>query len=158
VSGSGISWDVCKSATCSRQITTPAPHHSVFYRPDALPAAQPTVSKHWRQMAKHRITRRKPHDSSGTRFFIPKISAKFDRGHPLRGRQMQVGWVKIGDFREIAGYISVGHISISFMMPNYAPIGVVRVTWHIWEFYTPWSIQAILHPLKLKLEPSNFVY
>ena len=23
-----------------------APHHSVFYRPDALPAAQPTVSKH----------------------------------------------------------------------------------------------------------------
>ena len=22
------------------------PHHSVFYRPDALPAAQPTASKH----------------------------------------------------------------------------------------------------------------
>jgi len=30
----------------SRQITTPAPHHSVFYRPDALPAAQPSASKH----------------------------------------------------------------------------------------------------------------
>ena len=44
----GISWAICKSASCSRQITTPAPHHSVFYRPDALPAAQPTVSKHWR--------------------------------------------------------------------------------------------------------------
>jgi len=28
------------------QTTTPAPHHSVFYRPDALPAAQPTMSKH----------------------------------------------------------------------------------------------------------------
>jgi len=27
-------------------ITTPAPQHSVFYRPDALPAAQPTASKH----------------------------------------------------------------------------------------------------------------
>ena len=25
----------------------PAPHHSVFYRPDALPAAQPTASKHF---------------------------------------------------------------------------------------------------------------
>ena len=49
VSGSGISWAVCKSATRSRQITMPAPHHSVFYRPDALPAAQPTASKHWRQ-------------------------------------------------------------------------------------------------------------
>ena len=30
VSGSGISWAICKSAPCSRQITTPAPHHSVF--------------------------------------------------------------------------------------------------------------------------------
>ena len=37
---------ICKPAPRSRQITTPAPHHSVFYRPDALPAAQPTVSKH----------------------------------------------------------------------------------------------------------------
>ena len=32
----------------SSQTTTPTSHHSVFYRPDALPAAQPTVSKHWR--------------------------------------------------------------------------------------------------------------
>ena len=42
------SWAICKSAPRSRQITMPAPHRSVFYRPDALPAAQPTVSKHWR--------------------------------------------------------------------------------------------------------------
>ena len=49
MSGSGISWAICKSAPRSRQITTPAPHRSLFYRPDALPAAQPTVSKHWRQ-------------------------------------------------------------------------------------------------------------
>ena len=48
VSGSGISWAICKSTPRSRQITMPAPHHSVFYRPDALPATQPTVSKHWR--------------------------------------------------------------------------------------------------------------
>ena len=46
VSGSGISWAICKSAPSFRQITMPAPHHSIFYRPDALPAAQPTVSKH----------------------------------------------------------------------------------------------------------------
>jgi len=46
VSGSCISWAICKSAPRSRQITTPAPHHSVFYRPDALPVAQPTASKH----------------------------------------------------------------------------------------------------------------
>jgi len=47
VSGSGISWVICKSAPCPRQITMPAPHHSVFYRLDALPTAQPTVSKQW---------------------------------------------------------------------------------------------------------------
>jgi len=33
---------------CTRQITMPAPHHSVCYRPDALPAAQPTASMHCR--------------------------------------------------------------------------------------------------------------
>ena len=48
VGGSGISWAVCKSAPSFRPITMLAPHHSVFYRPDALPAAQPTASKHWR--------------------------------------------------------------------------------------------------------------
>ena len=50
MSDSGISWAICKSAPRSRQITMPAPHHSVFYTPDALSAAQPTASKHWRHM------------------------------------------------------------------------------------------------------------
>ena len=45
VSGSGTCWAICKFCTSS-QTTTPTSHHSVFYRPDALPAAQPTVSKH----------------------------------------------------------------------------------------------------------------
>jgi len=45
--GNGISWTICKSfAVHARQITTPIPQYSVFYRPDALPAAQPTASKH----------------------------------------------------------------------------------------------------------------
>ena len=50
VSGSDNSWAICKSAPRSRQITTPASHHPVFYRPDALPATQPTASKHWRHI------------------------------------------------------------------------------------------------------------
>jgi len=33
----------------SRQILMPEPHHSIFYRQDALPNAQLTVSKNWRQ-------------------------------------------------------------------------------------------------------------
>jgi len=36
MSGSGISWAICKSAPRFRQITMPALHHSVFYRPDAV--------------------------------------------------------------------------------------------------------------------------
>ena len=51
MSVSEIRLSICKSAPRSRQITTPAPHHSVFFRLDALPAAQPTASKHWREQA-----------------------------------------------------------------------------------------------------------
>ena len=43
VSGSGISWAICKSAPCSRQITTPAPHHSVFLQA-GCPSCRPTNS------------------------------------------------------------------------------------------------------------------
>ena len=46
VSGSGISWAICKSGNTHRQITTPAPQPLSFHRPDAVPAAQPTASKH----------------------------------------------------------------------------------------------------------------
>jgi len=53
VSGSSISCkckSICKSAPHPRQITMPAPHHSIFYRPDVFSAAQPTASKHWRRL------------------------------------------------------------------------------------------------------------
>jgi len=69
VSGSGISWAICKSAPRSRQIwhwngllcadvplrncslSLQTDNHTSsppLYRPDALPATQPTASKHWR--------------------------------------------------------------------------------------------------------------
>ena len=41
VSGSGISWNICKSAPRSRQITMPAPHHSVFLQA-RCPSCRPT--------------------------------------------------------------------------------------------------------------------
>jgi len=37
---------VCTSLQTDNHTST---HHSVFYRPDSLPAAQPTASKQWRQ-------------------------------------------------------------------------------------------------------------
>ena len=42
------------------------------------------------KMAKHRIMQIMPHDSQGTRFLMPKITAKFERDHPRQGRQTQV--------------------------------------------------------------------
>ena len=43
VSGSGISWAICKSAPHSRRITTPAPHCSVFLQA-GCPSCRPTNS------------------------------------------------------------------------------------------------------------------
>ena len=43
VSGSGISWAICKSAPSSRQITMPAPHHSCFLQA-GCPSCSPTNS------------------------------------------------------------------------------------------------------------------
>ena len=43
VSGSGISWAICNSAPLSRQITMPAPHHSVFLHA-GCPSCHPTNS------------------------------------------------------------------------------------------------------------------
>ena len=43
VSSSGISWAICKSAPRSRQITAPAPHHSVFLQA-GCPACRPNNS------------------------------------------------------------------------------------------------------------------
>jgi len=43
VSGSGISWAICKSAPRSRQITTPVPQHSIFLQA-GHPSCRPTNS------------------------------------------------------------------------------------------------------------------
>ena len=43
VSGSGISWAICKSTPCSRQITMPTLHHSVFLQ-TGCPSCHPTNS------------------------------------------------------------------------------------------------------------------
>ena len=43
VSGSSISWAICKSASSSRQITTPVPHHSSFLQA-GCPSCRPTNS------------------------------------------------------------------------------------------------------------------
>ena len=50
VSGSSISWAICKFAPRSRQITMPPNSPLSFLQAGCLGAAPPTVSKHWRDM------------------------------------------------------------------------------------------------------------
>jgi len=57
--------------------------------------------------AKRRITQTTPHDCPGTLVLWCQRSPRNSTGvTPIRGRRMQVGWVKIGDFWLITGYIS----------------------------------------------------
>ena len=46
--GGGDNWSH-KSCKAPVKSSPPTNQHPVFYRPDALPVAQPTVSKHWRE-------------------------------------------------------------------------------------------------------------
>ena len=67
VSGSGISWDICKSAPRSRQITTPAPHRSGFFtgRMPFLPPnqqCQSTEGDIYRMYKGIKISKSTPHD------------------------------------------------------------------------------------------------
>jgi len=45
-------------------ITMPAPNHSVLYRPDALPATQPTVSQHWRHNWSNSMQRKQSYNAN----------------------------------------------------------------------------------------------
>ena len=54
MSGSGISWAICKYAPCPRQISMPASHHSVFLQA-GCPSCHPTNSvkgSSWQQNCK----------------------------------------------------------------------------------------------------------
>ena len=46
------SYKLCKAPVKS---SPPTNQHPVFYTPDALPVAQPTVSKHWREISWHDV-------------------------------------------------------------------------------------------------------
>ena len=101
MSGSGISWAICKFAPHSRQITMPAPHHSVFYRPDALPATQPTASKHWRQSIERHWNRNKVSWESSDKEVNRRPTSL--RAHALRGPRVSIatGWnIKSGGREE----------------------------------------------------------
>ena len=70
----------------------------------SLCLSQVGVLLKWPNVGSHK---QKPHNSSGTLvFWCQRYPRNFTGVTPLRGRQIQVEWVKIGNFRQITGYIS----------------------------------------------------
>jgi len=65
--------------------------------------SQAGVLLKWQNVESHKHHHTIP---QGVWFSDAKDLHKIRPGSPLRGRQMQVEWVKIGDFRQISGYIS----------------------------------------------------
>ena len=96
------------TARCYASAVGPTSHGPVSVCPCPCPCPCPCLSQVGVLLKQQNIGSRKQHHTipQGYSFLTPKISAKFVRGHPVRGHQMQVGWVKIGDFQEITGYIS----------------------------------------------------
>ena len=56
------SYKLCKAPVKS---SPPTNQHPVFYRPDALPVTQPTVSKHWRGKISHSMDLLTPSSPAG---------------------------------------------------------------------------------------------
>ena len=65
--GDNWSYKTCKAPVKS---SPPINQHPMFYRPNALPVAQPTVSKHWREKISHSKDLLTPSSSEG----LPTLS------------------------------------------------------------------------------------
>ena len=54
-------------------------------------------------------------------FLLPKIISKFERCHPQRGHQMQVGYVEVGEFRWVCLFIEIHeiHLICEIHLPKY---------------------------------------
>jgi len=78
--------------------------YAIAYGPMSVCLSIPVCVCHkseYTKTAGRRIIITVPHNSTGTLVFRSrKMSAKFDQGYPIRGRQIQVGRVKIVDFRQ----------------------------------------------------------
>ena len=66
------------------------------------PSVRPSVTRwHPIKTAEYIVMLSSPHDSPFILVLcVSKIFAKFQRGHPLRGRQTEVGYDKTGDISE----------------------------------------------------------
>jgi len=76
-------------------------------RPSARPSVCLSVTRRYcSKTAKRRIMQPRHTITMDSSLLTPKISTKFQRGHPQQKRHIEMGYVQIGDFRPISRYIS----------------------------------------------------
>jgi len=80
---------------------------------------------------------------------MPKISAKFRRGHPQRGRQIE-GYVQIGDFWPIFRYISKT-VQYRDIVSYYGTLIETCMRFMKWRYFQ-WPWVTLIYP-----EPPHFV-
>ena len=142
MSSSGISWAVCKSAPRSREITMPAPHYSVFYRPDALPAAQSTAIKHWWQNKIYKIPTKyfdtvTNHIERHPTMWVPRID-----NNSQQTQFLQAGcssWHPTNSVRELKAVAEAG-------------IVVLNMTW---TRLLVWSVDCLIVATRVFLESAD---
>ena len=104
MSGSGISWAVCKSAPRCRQITTPAPHRYIQLSYLAANALEnPVVEKSENRLRINRVTVSYRHEF-GVSFHAPDLGM-------ARSVRLSVPW------RSCLGYRHAGCLQLSHRRP-----------------------------------------
>jgi len=129
VSGSGISWAICKSAPRSRQIATPAPHHSFLQA--GCPSCHPTNSVKALKARTHTHTHPFNGPFSGTapvsRYQKGKISLDF-----TEARDSEWKWHHLGHMQVCTSLQTDNHAStppLSFLQagcPSCRPTNSVK--------------------------------
>jgi len=117
VSGNVTSWAICKSAPRSRQISMPAPHRSVFLQVDALPATQPTASKHWRQLNTPPFNGPLPGTTQVSRCQKGKTNLEFTEARDSEWQWHQLGHMQVCTSLQADNHANA-HRSVFYRMPH----------------------------------------
>jgi len=83
--GNNCSYNACKAPV---KMSPPTNQHPTFYRPDVLPVAQPTASKHWRENFWHRSLHKIWQNRRA--IFVSYLDALFDP--EVSGHRLPVLW------------------------------------------------------------------
>ena len=143
----------------SSQTTTPASHHSVFYRPDALPAAQPTASKHWRE-CKNLKTKKKIINFSDNNLFCICLHIHFTALGESSTHEEGINMDSVSVYRSCAGNEAINLVLLFGLKLSTAvswrTIGVMYgIPLYLWRLCLMRDQRCFEHFMSLMLQPSH---